>query len=192
MIESILIIAVISVVYLFYITNKHSLVGVTATNSTNAYLVQNRQDNQRAANIINTIKSNIDQLIDILLQDTKVPFNKQFIGVAKIKLQTTQFRESIENSKYTSYSVNKGEEIVLCVRSKVTNEIHNIDVLMYVAIHELAHVICPEIGHTKLFNLIFRYILSVAEQHNLYNYTDYAQQNTEYCGIIISQNILDK
>lgn len=192
MIESILLIVVISVVYLFYITNKHSLVAIKASNSSTTFFVQNRPDKQRAANVIHSIKSNIDTLMEILIQDTEVPFNKKYLDVAKQKLQTTQFRESIENSQYTSYSVNKGEEIVLCVRSKITNKIHDLDVLMYVAIHELAHVICPEIGHTKLFNLIFQYILSVAEQHSLYNYTDYAQQNTEYCGIMISQNILNK
>ena len=56
------------------------------------------------------------------------------------------FRESTDDSKFTSYSINKGEEIVFCLRCKKTNQLHNINELMYVAIHEISHVACPEIG----------------------------------------------
>ena len=192
MIEPILLIILLSLVYLFIITNKHGLVYVSATRDAEAFLVQNRPDKQKAATIIHTIKTNIMKLMNLLEQDIHVPFSKSFVTHATDKLQTTVFRESIENSKYTSYSVNKGEEIVLCVRSKLDNSLHDIDILMYVAIHELAHVICPEIGHTKLFNQIFQYILRVAETHHLYHYTDYANDRAEYCGIDITQNILDK
>ena len=192
MIEPILFIILLSLVYLFIITNKQGLVYASATRDAEAFLVQNRPDKQKAATLIYTIKTNIMTLMKLLEQDGNAPFAKSFVTHANYKLKTTVFRESIENSKYTSYSVNKGDEIVLCVRSKLDNSLHNIDILMYVAIHELAHVICPEIGHTKLFNQIFQYILQVAEKHHLYHYTDYAHHNTEYCGIDITQNILDK
>ena len=192
MIEPILFIILLAVIYLFVITNKQGLVYVSVTNNADIFLVQNRPDKQQAATIIHTIKTNIMTLMELLEQDDHVPFTKSFITQAKDKLKTTVFRESIENSKYTSYSVNKGEEIVLCVRSKTDNSLHNIDLLMYVAIHELAHVICPEIGHTRLFNQIFQYILQVAEKNKLYHYIDYTNNNTEYCGIDIIQNILDK
>lgn len=191
MIESVLIILLISLIYLFYITNFKGLVYVTSHNN-EKYLVQNRQDRQNAADIIHEIRSRILKLITILDHDDKLPFDKRYISNAKYKLETTVFRESIENSNHTSYSVNKGEEIVLCLRSRVTHDIHDINILMYVAVHELAHVICPEIGHTRLYNIIFQYILYVATIHDLYRYENYTQYNKEYCGIAISQNILNK
>ena len=40
-------------------------------------------------------------------------------------------------------------------QSKILNEIHDMNTLIYVVIHEMAHVACPEYGHTKLFKEIF-------------------------------------
>ena len=60
----------------------------------------------------------------------------------------------IKDQYETSKKINKGEEIVFCLRSIPDNKLHNINELMYVAIHEIAHVGCPEIGHTSLFKKI--------------------------------------
>ena len=60
--------------------------------------------------------------------------------------------ETPADEKNTSYTINKGEKIVICLRSKFLNEIHDINTIMYVVIHELAHVACPEFGHTPLFS----------------------------------------
>ena len=40
---------------------------------------------------------------------------------------------------------------------------------MYVAIHELAHVLCDEIGHTEKFYEIFNNLLDKAENLNIYD-----------------------
>ena len=67
----------------------------------------------------------------------------------------TKIYETSLTSNYTSYSINKGEELSFCLRSKSTGKLHDINLLMYVAVHELAHTACPETGHTPLFNKIF-------------------------------------
>ena len=74
----------------------------------------------------------------------------------------TQIYENDIDSKYTSYSVNKGEEIVFCLRSKETHQLHSIDLMMYVALHEISHICCPEIGHTPLFKKIFAFLVNRA------------------------------
>lgn len=197
MIEPILIIMMLSLFYLFHVIKKQSLVSVPHNKNgrhddNEQYMVQNRPDKQNAANMIHQIKLRIIKLIHLLEKHDTTPFDTAYITNAKKRLETTVFRESMENSKNTSYSINKGEEIVLCLRSQITYAIHDINILMYVAIHELAHVICPEIGHTPLFNTIFRHILEVATLHNLYRYENYTRNNREYCGITVSQNILNK
>ena len=74
--------------------------------------------------------------------------------------------ESTPDDKYTSYSVNKGEKIIFCIREKVNgknpHEIIDINTLMFVAIHELAHVMTKSIGHGDDFWNNMRYLLSVA------------------------------
>ena len=92
---------------------------------------------------------------------------------------------------YTSYSVNKGERIVLCIRQKdgafVT---HN--VVMYVAIHELAHLMTHEVGHTDLFWTNFKFLLQEAIKLGLYTYQDFANDPQPYCGIDITSSVVDK
>ena len=74
--------------------------------------------------------------------------------------------ESTPSDKYTSYSVNKGEKIIFCIRDKSPGpeqfKIINVNTLMFVAIHELAHVMTKSIGHEPDFWNNMRYLLSVA------------------------------
>jgi len=73
--------------------------------------------------------------------------------------------ESAHDDKYTSYSVNKGEKVIFCIREKDgqhKNEIINVNTLMFVAIHELAHIMTTSIGHGEDFWNNMRYLLSVA------------------------------
>jgi len=69
--------------------------------------------------------------------------------------------------------------------------LHDINDLLYVAIHEIAHIGCPEIGHTLLFKKINKYLLKEAINYKIYRYDNYGKNNKEYCGIILTNNILD-
>ena len=99
--------------------------------------------------------------------------------------ERTKISETLLTSVGTSYSVNKGEEIVFCLRNKKTNDFYNINMIMYVAIHELAHLACPEIGHTELFREIFNYFLKCGEEINIYNKDEYNNLPREYCGMTL-------
>ena len=104
----------------------------------------------------------------------------------------TKFYENINDTRYTSYSVNKGEEMVFCLKARnINRNYHPIDLLMYVAIHELAHCGCKEIGHTRLYNKIFKVYLIIGIKLNLYNYVNYENSPVEYCGMKLSSNILN-
>ena len=107
------------------------------------------------------------------------------------RLPKSIIKESSANSEYTSYSVNKGEELVFCLRSKVTNKLHNLNDIMYVAVHEIAHIGCPEIGHTPLFKKINKFLLERAVDKGLYKFENYRKTQKEYCGIILNTNILE-
>ena len=103
----------------------------------------------------------------------------------------TQVYETSLDSEFTSYSVNKGEEIVFCLRCKHTLNLHTLNLLTYVAIHEMGHTACPEIGHPPLFNKIFRFILAEAIKLDVYMYDDYYKSPVEYCGMTLYSNILN-
>ena len=56
-----------------------------------------------------------------------------------------------------SYTINK-KRIHLCLKDE-TGNYYDKNMLIYVLLHELAHVRCPEIGHTEKFHTIFRELL---------------------------------
>jgi hypothetical protein len=77
-----------------------------------------------------------------------------------------------------SYTINK-KKIYLCLKDE-NGEYYDFNMLMYVSIHELSHVICDEIGHTQKFHRIFRNMLELAEQKNIYDSSIPIIKN--YCG----------
>jgi len=66
-----------------------------------------------------------------------------------------------------SYTINK-QEVTLCLKDE-NDTYYNDNMLMYVAIHELAHVICDEVGHTPKFYAINDVLLEKAEKLNIYD-----------------------
>jgi len=66
-----------------------------------------------------------------------------------------------------SYTINK-EKVFLCLKDKKGNY-YDINTLLYVTLHELAHVMCDEIGHTSKFNKIFDELLSEASKLKIYD-----------------------
>lgn len=66
-----------------------------------------------------------------------------------------------------SFTINK-KETFICLKDK-KGEYYPRNHLMYVAIHELAHAICPSIGHTQEWSRIFEDLLIKAEKLGIYD-----------------------
>jgi hypothetical protein len=89
----------------------------------------------------------------------------------------------------TSYSINKGEEMGVCIRSgKDFYKIHNIDILKFVFLHELAHIISITEHHTEEFWSNFKYLLIIAYNNGLINIIDFSLNPIEYCSLQINYN----
>jgi predicted metal-dependent hydrolase len=133
------------------------------------------------------------KLNDYLYKNKKnYPENIKYIEQLNTKLKNTKIQESTDNGIYTSYSINKGEQIVFCLRSRQTSEgkLHDLNLLMYVVLHEMAHVACPEFGHTELFKDIFAFLTEVAIKIKIYKKIDFKNDNREYCGLTITDSII--
>lgn len=98
--------------------------------------------------------------------------------------------ENTPDAKFTSYSVNKGEKIFFCLRNKKTDELVDLNTIMFVAIHELAHLMTQEIGHPPSFWNNFKFLLKVAINQNVYKYVDFNAYPKDYCGIKITDTPL--
>ena len=100
----------------------------------------------------------------------------------------TIIEETNINSKNTSFTINKGEKISFCISSKKTGKLHDLNLLTFVGIHELAHIACPEVGHTNLFYKILKYLIKCSIKIGIYNHGDYINNPTEYCGLIVNND----
>jgi hypothetical protein len=160
------------------------------------YLVRDLNTKFESANLLAKLMDNLKVLITTLKKRSDSTNNrdlrkfKPFIETIYNKIDSVKVRENEGSNDLTSYSINKGEELVFCIRSKSNNQIHDINELMYVAIHEVSHIGCPENGHTKLFAKINLFLLQRAVELGLYNYRDYSANPVEYCGMILTTSIL--
>ena len=162
------------------------------------FLVRNLPDKKQASLLLYNIRKLclvlVNTVISEMEHDANHPYADKYYAYIKIiqkRLPNSLIKESSHTSKYTSYTTNKGEEIVFCLRSKADNHLHNINELLYVAIHEIAHIGCPEIGHTELFHKINKYLLTEAVTKSIYKYIDYKNTPVEYCGMKLDNTILD-
>jgi hypothetical protein len=191
--ETILIITFLSIILIFIIIHS-SEVSFQESFNGDHYLVRNLCDKDKAADLLGEIKKKLYKLIIYSCKktdDNDFKFINEYSNVIRKKFNSIIFRESTEDNKFTSYSVNKGEEIVFCLRSKKDNKLHDINELMYVAIHEISHVGCPEIGHTPLFLKINKILLRQAIDCKVYTYKNYNLHPEDYCGIKLSTTILN-
>ena len=174
----------------FYIKEQFTEVSrVRSTVDNNEYLVRNEKDNKEAANLLAKINIKLLKLIDVLKKEH--PEDERTKRVIK-NYDPTALSESDESNKYTSYSVNKGEQIVFCLRMRnANNTLVDENTLTYVAIHELGHLATKEVGHLDVFWNNFKWLLEIATEHGIYKYVDYSQNPQPYCGLVISSNILN-
>lgn len=97
--------------------------------------------------------------------------NTEYTGILK-NIMTKQTRRRVLNELSLakgkkSYTINK-EQIYLCLKDE-NNNYYDDNMLCYVLLHEVAHSLCDEIGHTDKFHLIFEALLHKATEMEIYN-----------------------
>jgi hypothetical protein len=185
-------ILVLLIIYLIYSIRTAGL--VTAEFNGQIYMVQEHADKMKAVDLLIKLKKDLTIIAQKALERAKLEKNQQYIEYVSTiigRLSTVYIREVEKDSPYTSYSVNKGEELVFCLRNKKSFEFYDYNKILYVAVHEIAHIGCPEIGHTKLFFEINKYLLETAKNTGMYEFIDYNNKPEEYCGIEINTNVLN-
>ena len=159
---------------------------VKSTVDQNSYLVRNLPDKLEAANRLAEVRSRILRLMKHFKQSNTD--NQIALDILKnFDADPTRFSESTPDSSYTSFTLNKGEKIHVCLRQKnSTQDLVDVNVLTFVTLHEVGHIGTREIGHTPLFWNNFAWILKQAEEIGIYEFQNFAEQPVPYCGISIT------
>lgn len=92
----------------------------------------------------------------------------------------------------TSYVTNKGDEIGFCLREKRTGrfDFHQFEILKFVALHEISHIVTVGYGHDTDFWENFKFIANEAVSAGLYTPVDYSKNPVEYCALEINYSPL--
>ena len=153
------------------------------------YLVRNMDDKNEAANVLAKIRTKLEKICAIMKE--KYPDDESVIRMVK-RFNPDNITEAGKNNQYTSYSVNKGEKLVFCIRQKDEKEsLVDENTVTFVSIHELAHIMTKSVGHTEEFWDNFKRLLKEAIEANLYTKENYSQNPREYCGIKVSDSPLE-
>jgi hypothetical protein len=183
----IIIILILIIIYLLYLTNYNRLLlKVKSTYDNKEYYVQDSTYSQNAANLIAQIRERLNILVDHL---GKTYPNDERTKLLQKNYKENSLKEGIDDPRYTSYSVNKGEEIILCLKNN--NELMDINTMMFVVLHEMGHLSSVSIGHTKEFWDNFKWILEESINIGIYIKQDFDSKPVEYCGMSITSSPLD-
>jgi hypothetical protein len=168
---------------------NYPLVSVKSTIDGRSYKVRDLPDKQEAANLMATVRIKLTKMCALLEQ--KYPDKPQVKLIAKnFRDDPDRFMESTPDASHTSYSVNKGEEIHLCLRQRAGGNESLVDenVMVFVGLHELGHVCTESVGHGPDFWNNFGWLLKEAEVAGIYRYTDFQAHPVAYCGVNITDS----
>ena len=180
-------IIVVSVAFNYFYKNLH-LTKVTSTIDMRTYVVRKLPDKLDAANKLATISQNLTDLVDHVYKHDR---DRDGVHQLKEKFNSRNITENAPGGRYTAYSVNKGEELSICLRNATDNKFINNNLIIFVSIHELAHVMTDEVGHTEKFWDNMKYLLEEASKQGIYNPVDYSKNPTDYCGTEINSTPLN-
>jgi hypothetical protein len=154
------------------------------------YQVQNLPDKEEAANKMAEINEKVDKLLRHYKDDPS-SMSDHRIRVMIERFNPQNLCENDINADSTSYSENKGEKIVVCLRDKTPPyKLVDSNTLIFVLLHEMAHLMTFSTGHTPEFWANFRRMLNDAMAVGIYENVNYAHDPKPYCGIEITDSPL--
>jgi hypothetical protein len=136
--------------------------------------------NQYVIKVIKSIKTERDNGFDF---DDK----KYFIDNLLKRYNPDVLIENEPNNSDTSYVMNKGDSLHICLRDK-EGKLHDSNILRFVVLHEITHIGSKEPQHGREFWTNFKWLLHFLENHQLYKPVDYSKKPTIYCGLKLANN----
>ena len=166
-----------------YFYKNRDLTTVKSTVDRRDYTVRKLDDKLDAANKLADISKNLTRLVEQVYTTDK---DKQGVIQLKTNFNSRNITENTPGGKYTAYSVNKGEQLSICLRNIKDNTFINDNLIYFVSIHEMAHVMTDEVGHTKKFWDNMKYLLEESHKLGFYTPEDYSKNPQSYCVIEIT------
>jgi hypothetical protein len=174
---------------IWYLRSDHyNLTCVIAHRDGNTYCVRDNKKTQQKAELLAKMTERIKKLAvhleETLPEDPRVQLLKKNFNPKKIV-------ETLPTSEYTAYSEDKGKKLAFCLQEyKSKSKLIDLNTLMFVALHEIGHLITVSIGHEEEFWKNFKFLLKHANKIGVYEPVDYRKNAQPYCGMTLTDNPL--
>ena len=174
----------------YYDSESYRLTCVISDVNGKTYCVRDRAHVQQAADMFARVADKCTTFVSQLA--AKFPQNPDVQRLAQ-KYNPNVLVETLPTSEFTAFSEDKGRKVALCInrddKSDAGNDrIAKFNTVMFVAIHELAHIMTVAEGHPSVFWKNFRFLLAQAHQMNIMHMVDYKNNPEPYCGMTLSDN----
>jgi hypothetical protein len=173
--------------YIGLTNSQYPLTKVVSTVDGQTYTVRDMPDKQNAADTMAKVRIKMNKLKVHL--ESSAPDKPQVKQLTRnFEANPNRFKEATPEAEHTSYSVNKGEEVHFCLRQRENGDesLVSEDIITFVAIHEMGHMITKSIGHEPEFWNNFAWLLQEAEKVGIYSHRDFRAHPVSYCGIKIT------
>lgn len=167
--------------------SQYPLVQVKSTVDGKLYRVRDMRDKQQAADLLAKVRLRMKKLYAHLASTfPDKPQVKRLLQ--RFEANPERLLEATPDAEHTSYSVNKGEAVHLCLRQRqgADENLVNENVMVFVSLHEMAHMITDSVGHEPEFWNNFGWLLKQAENLGVYQYQDFKAHPVRYCGTNIT------
>lgn len=170
-------------------SGRYPLVEVRSSIDGKLYRVRDMPDKQKAADLLAKVRQRMRNLYAHL--EKTYPDKPQVKRLLqRFDADPDRLLEATPDAEHTSYSVNKGEQVHLCLRQRQGGDesLVNENVMAFVSLHEMAHMITDSIGHEPEFWNNFGWLLREAEKIGVYQYQDFKAHPVRYCGTSITDS----
>lgn len=167
--------------------SQYPLVQVKSTVDGKFYRVRDMRDKQQAADLLAKVRLRMKKLyVHLASTFPDKPQVKRLLQ--RFEANPERLLEATPDAEHTSYSVNKGESVHLCLRQRqgADENLVNENVMVFVSLHEMAHMITDSVGHEPEFWNNFGWLLKQAENLGVYQYQDFKAHPVRYCGTNIT------
>ena len=167
--------------------SQYPLVHVKSTVDGKFYRVRDMRDKQQAADLLAKVRLRMKKLyVHLASTFPDKPQVKRLLQ--RFEANPERLLEATPDAEHTSYSVNKGESVHLCLRQRqgADENLVNENVMVFVSLHEMAHMITDSVGHEPEFWNNFGWLLKQAENLGVYQYQDFKAHPVRYCGTNIT------
>jgi hypothetical protein len=172
-------------VYIYYDNiDSFQLKCIVSTVDGNKYCVREREKLQDAVDLLANVTEKCKELVKYT--GDKYPDMENVKRLVK-GFNPKKIMETLPTSEYTAYSENKGKKLAFCLNrdKKNNNDLIDESTLLFVAIHELSHIMTKSIGHKTEFWKNFKFLLENAKECGIHDPIDYKKKPQEYCGMTI-------